>query len=235
MEWLKRSSLIFRQKRLLAHKVFISKQASEVQDLNNFLNSNGDRLVAHSFLHFEKIEFELESNYDVVFFGSPRAVIFFKAQATIPENVLIACAGAKTAELLKHTGHTVDFEAVNSGKMKDVAQEFKAWCDGKHVLFPSSDLSLKTVSSVFAEEQKTEIAVYSTQIKGKEIESSDTYVFTSPSNVTGFLEANSVIPEGAKVIAWGESSAAALTERGIIVDEILSVASIGSLIEALNK
>lgn len=223
------------QKQLLTHKVFISKQASEVQELNSFLDSNGDRLIAHSFLHFEKIEFELDRNYDVIFFGSPRAVIFFKAQATIPENVLIACTGAKTAELLKQTGHIVDFEAVNSGKMKEVAKEFKEWCGEKHVLFPSSDLSLKTVSSLFDPEQKTEVSVYSTQIKGKEIESSDTYVFTSPSNVKGFIEGNTTLPDNAKVIAWGESTAAALAENGFTVNEILSVASIGSLIQAINK
>jgi uroporphyrinogen-III synthase len=219
----------------LAHKVFISKEASEVQELNNFLDSNGDRLIAHSFLHFEKVEFELESAFDVIFFGSPRAVIFFKAQNIIPTGVLIACAGAKTAELLEHIGHPADFVGVNSGKMKDVAAKFKEWCGDKHVLFPTSDLSLKTVSSVFDDSQKTEITVYSTQIKGKEIEASDTYVFTSPSNVKGFLESNTSLPENAKVIAWGESTAAELTENNIVVSEILAVASIGSLLTSLQK
>lgn len=219
----------------MAHKVFISKEASEVRELDNFLNSNGDRLIAHSFLHFEKLEFELETKFDVIFFGSPRAIIFFKAQQAIPADVLIACAGAKTAELLEHIGHPPDFIGVNSGKMKDVAAKFKEWCGNKHVLFPTSDLSLKTVSSLFDDAQKTEITVYSTQIKGKEIEASDTYVFTSPSNVKGFLESNTSLPENAKVIAWGESTAAALTENDILVTEILSVASIGSLLTSFQK
>jgi len=219
----------------LARKVFISKNASEVQDLKEHLEANGDQLIATSFLHFEQLEFEVESSFDVIFFGSPRAIIFFQARHAIPATALIACSGQKTGDLLRSIGHEVHFEAKKSGDMRAFADEFKKWCGDKHVLFPTSDLSLKTISSVFDDDQKTELVVYSTKIKGREVESSDTYVFTSPSNVKGFLEANQSVPEDSRVIAWGESTAAALTENSVTVDEILSVASVGSLMGLLGK
>ena len=219
----------------MAHKVFISKHATEVQELNEYLSSNGDRLIAHSFLHFEKVPFVIPRDFDVIFFGSPRAVVFFKAQQTIPENVLIACTGAKTAELLKQIGSPPDFVGKNSGNISEVAQGFKAWCGECHVLFPTSDLSLKSISNLFPDEQKSVVVVYKTELRAKEIETSDTYVFTSPSNVNGFLDAGNQIESGKRIIAWGESTAALLTEKEFEVTEILSVASIGSLIQTLSK
>lgn len=203
--------------------------------MSNYLSSNGDRLIAHSFLRFEKVLFEIPGKFDVIFFGSPRAVVFFKAQYAIPAHVLIACTGAKTAELLEQIGSPPDFVGKNSGNISEVALEFKTWCGARHVLFPTSDLSLKTISSLLDPEQKTEIVVYKTELCHKEIEASDTYVFTSPSNVKGFIDAGNVIEEGALVIAWGESTAAYLTEKGIDVGEILSVASIEHLIQSLHK
>ena len=218
----------------MAKRVFISKNASETQELQSFLTARGDKLVSHSFLSFEQLPFELNEKYDVIFFGSPRGVIFFKSRCTIAPDTVIACTGNKTAELLSQLGYEVAFKGENSGDISTVASEFKAWCGSRKVLFPSSDISLKSISSSFPDAQKVELPVYKTIINSKTIEPCDSYVFTSPSNVTGFLSSN-VIPENSDIIAWGESTAKALKENGLSVTYTLADSSIESLIDYLKQ
>ena len=103
--------------------------------------------------------------------------------------------------------------------------------DGKY-LFPISNISLKTISSIFAEEEKEELVVYKTNVEAEEIPNCDTYIFTSPSNVRGFLINNS-IPNNAKVISWGESTTRELGASGIVVNHVLLNATIEELFEIL--
>ena len=69
-----------------------------------------------------------------------------------------------------------------------------------------------------------------TIIKGFKIAPCDIYIFTSPSNVAGFLMENEV-PTQAKIIAWGASTQEALTQKGFKVNYTLKESSIESLIE----
>lgn len=208
-------------------RIFISKNPSEITSLRSQFEAKGYEVVAHSFLSFSPVEFEIQLPYDVIFFGSPRAVIFFKAGASISPNKLIACVGSKTAEVLESMGHTVDFVGKNSSDPKSVAEDFKKWLaeqksgfesltphDSRvqrsaRVLFPISNRSLKTIAGAIPEDQKEEVVVYSTDVIGKVIEPCDVYAFSSPSNVEGFFEVNT-IREGAAVIAWGKSTERAL-------------------------
>ena len=209
-------------------RIFISKNASEIDPVRSQFAELGYSVESHSFLTFSLVEFEIVHPYDVIFFGSPRAVIFFKSGESIPKGVEIGCIGDKTAELLESMGYTVSFRGKKSGEPGVVAEEFKVWLGGRRasaslsprVLFPVSDRSLKTVAGVVAESQKEEVVVYSTTVKGKLVEVSDVYVFTSPSNVEGFFLDN-VIPEGSKVVAWGKSCEGALGSKGVEVDYCL--------------
>lgn len=219
----------------MGRRVFISKNASEVGILNDYLISKGDSLIAHSFLHFSQIEFDpealgLEKEYDVIFFGSPRAVFFFKARIEIPETVKIACVGSKTADILNVISREAAF--IGKGDIITIADEFKDWCGDKTVLFPASSISLKTVSSKFSEDQKIEMETYSTEIIGSTIEKCDVYVFTSPSNVKGFLDKNS-FPSDSEIIAWGKSTEEALESAGIKADLVLVNSSLEELIAYL--
>lgn len=232
----------------LDKRIFISKNAPEVEPYRIQFEEKGYSIVSHSFLSFAPVDFEITQTYDVVFFGSPRAVIFFKACQAIPENKRIACVGGKTAELLESIGHGVDFVGTKSSEPKLVAEEFKEWLTSAplsqqasnsetdtprpRVLFPVSDRSLKTISSVIDENQKEEVVVYSTKLVGRKVEACDVYVFTSPSNVDGFLMEN-VLPEGAKVIAWGKSTEKVLEERDVEVWKTLEKSGFEGLINHL--
>jgi len=214
----------------LGKRVFISKNASEVETLNDYLLSKGDCLIPHSFLLFSQLEFDLEEEYDVIFFGSPRAIFFFKSQTEIPDSAKIACVGSKTAEIIKVINREASF--IGNGDINSIANDFKEWCGERKVLFPVSSISLKTVSSKFHEDQKIEVEAYSTEIIGSPIEECDVYVFTSPSNVKGFLESNT-IPKESQVIAWGLSSEKELKNNGINVDSVLADSTIDELMTVL--
>ena len=220
----------------MSKSIFISKNASEIEPYRSQFEELGYSVINHSFLSFSPVEFDSDSHrneYDVIFFGSRRAVIFFMASQAIPENKLIACVGGKTAELLKSLGHEVAFVGKKSGEPKVVAEEFKVWLGDRFVLFPVSDRSLRTISRLIPEDQKEELVVYSTEVKGKAVQECDVYVFTSPSNVDGFLMEN-VIPETASVIAWGKSTEGSLVSCGITVEHCLKESGFEGVLEIIS-
>ena len=224
---------------MLSNRIFISKNASEIDPVRSQFDELGFEVDSHSFLSFSSVEsdshrVEIARPYDVIFFGSPRAVIFFKASQSISESAKITCIGEKTAELLESLGYEVAFRGEKSGEPKVVAEEFRSFLGNRHVLFPVSDRSLKTISSLIGESQKEEVVVYSTKVVGKLVEVSDVYVFTSPSNVEGFFLDN-VIPENAEVIAWGKSTEAALISRAASVLYCLKNASFEELFAFLGQ
>jgi uroporphyrinogen-III synthase len=76
--------------------------------------------------------------------------------------------------------------------------------------------------------------VYETIINSKIIEQQFDYiVFTSPSNVEGFLKENT-ISETTKVIAWGETTKRCLMEHQLEVWRTLKSASEEELIEIVK-
>jgi hydroxymethylbilane synthase len=218
---------------MLSKRVFISKPLHELTSLQNQLWESGIEIVAHSFLAFHPTEFELKQSPDIIFFGSVRSVIFLRSHIDIGNAKDLACIGAKTAELLTEMGFTPSFVGTESGSPEEVAEAFKAWCNGRHVLFPTSDRSLKTISGRFSVDQKEEIVVYKTVVTTTDISACDVYVFSSPSNVEGYFEQN-VLPPNSDVIAWGKSTKKALETRGIKVNYTLIHSTLEELTEYLT-
>lgn len=221
-------------------RVFISKNSGEIGHDLRELERSAFFIDGHSFLHYSGIQEDERDNWtedaDIVFFSSPRSVIFYFSQHPHSKQTLIACTGKTTAKLLSEMGHPADFVGEKSGDMKTVGSEFRSWCKGQKVLFPLSDRSLKTVSSLFPDEEKIERVVYRTIIEGKPIKPADIYVFTSPSNVEGFFLDNT-IPSGSLVIAWGTSTAGAIqsySKSEIITLEEASQQSLAKILTQLN-
>ena len=203
-------------------------------DLASFLDEKKINLIAQSFIHFEPVPFKVNNSFDVIFFSSPRSFLYFKLLFQIPTTTQIACPGNKTAELITELGYKVSFFGDRSGDIQKTASDFKTWCGNKRVLFPTSDRSLLTVSSLFPDTQKEVITVYKTKTVSKPLEFCDIYVFTSPSNVEGFLAVNNV-PDNAIVYSWGESTTKYLTERNVHVTETLANSSIEDLMKLMTK
>jgi len=136
--------------------------------------------------------------------------------------------------ILTQMGFPPSFIGTESGNPATVAQKFKTWCNGRSVLFPISNRSLKSISSVFPKEQIDEVVIYETNVAGREVESSDIYVFTSPSNVEGFL-LNNQLADRSIVIAWGNSTREALESNLIGVNHCLSSSTLEELTSVLES
>ena len=216
----------------MKRNVFISKSEAEIVALKKQLPTTLD-LIAHSFLTFSPVSFSIEQPFDIVFFGSPRSVLFYTAYANIPKGTKIACIGNKTAELLRELNYTPSYIFDRPGNPKQGVDAFKTWCDGKSILFPISNQSLKSVSSAFPDNQKQEVVVYNTILNQQKIPLCDVYIFTSPSNVKGFLQTNE-IQSSSNVISWGKSTSNALIDNGISISHELESASQEELLELLS-
>ena len=190
--------------RLNKKSIFLSKPLEELELLPDFCLENNLELRAHSFLSFEAVPFSFNFEFDVVFFASPRAAKFFldKVQLT---NKWIAVAGESTQKFVEKLGFQVQFCPTNSGSVSESSIEFANWVGNKKVLFPTSDRSHKSYTKQLSKNQFETIITYKTQISTQNIGINDVYVFTSPSNVAGFLK-NNAFPSQAKIVAWGETT-----------------------------
>ncbi len=130
-------------------------------------------------------------------------------------------------------GTAPDFVGSHSGDVTSNVDEFSQWVGSRHVTFPLSSRSKKSYSTPLPEHQKKEVVVYETELAGRIIEPCDIYVFTSPSNVEGFLIENQV-PSGAITIAWGSTTEQALMSSEITVNHTLKKSSIQELITLLK-
>jgi uroporphyrinogen-III synthase len=212
-------------------EVFISKDISELEALQKYCASRNWKLSASSLISFEAVPFTISKHFDLVFFTSPRSVMFFLRGHTIPPSCITACTGESTAALLRSLG----FNPAFIGKGSDAFQiglDFKTFLNDRRVLFPISGSSLRSISAQISPEQVEEVIVYNTLFKTKFLEKHDIYIFTSPSNYNSFREMNS-IPAGALVIAWGTSTSKRLLQDGV-QSRILKESSLDALLQELN-
>jgi uroporphyrinogen-III synthase len=213
-------------------QLFISKSITELDSLVLFCQHQNISLLAHSFLQFEALPFRVQYPFQAIFFGSPRAVDFFFKQEAISDECFIGCIGEVTAQSIINRGYQPKFIGKNSGNPSEVGLEFKSLVGVKRVLFPQSITSNRSISSQFPENQIEEISIYKTQNNSISIPECAVYVFTSPSNVDGFLVENN-IPSTAQIIAWGKTTEKHLISKGFQVNITLKEASIEELISIM--
>ena len=195
-------------------RVFISREISEVTELNVFCQQQGISLVAHSLIQFEAVPVNNVPYFDVVFFSSIRAARFFFENNISIEGKKLACIGEKTAEKIQQAfGVSFDFIGSKSAEPSAVAFDFSYWLAGRKVLFPHSDLSQKTAVSLLPAQQVVAFEMYKTQFVSQKIEPCDAYIFSSPSNVEAFLLVNELPKKN--IITWGETTAKFLREKGV--------------------
>lgn len=207
---------------------------NELQLLPSYAASHQLSLHTHSFLHFESVAFDSPEQYDVLFFSSPRAVSHFFEQAVLHPTALVAAAGSQTARLLEQFDTPVAFVPEHSGDTVQSARSFAQWVGKRTVFFPVSDRSNKSYTQFIPSHQCITSVVYKTLIEPCTIPESDVYVFTSPSNVSGFFSANA-LPERALIIAWGTSTGNALLASGCSTYYTLQDADEEALIRLLKQ
>lgn len=213
--------------------ILVTKPADELQQLESFLKKKACKLIAQSFIQFELVPATFPSHYDVIFFGSKNAYRFFAQQIDLPKNVAVACIGETTRNLLEKLGVNVDFYGMNAGNPDQVAMELKQWLGDRKLLIPLSDVSNRSMSKQIPIAQCEEVVVYRTKSIATSIqEQLDWVVFTSPSNLRGFLASNKVSPT-TNTIAWGKTTEKAMKSYQIRVDFVLENSSEAELVELL--
>ena len=194
-------------------KVLITKSIEDVGELQHYAIQNQIELIYHSFLSFEQIQISEIPEVDVLFFSSKRAVDFLLKQQIVSARVQVACIGSATQHYLENRGINVDFVGSNSSRPQEVSKELHCWLNGRTCGLVTAEESQRTIASYLDESLISYITPYRTVIHDDKLDSPmDVLVFTSPSNVKGYLQKNQIHHQ--KVVAWGKTTEAYLLKCG---------------------
>ena len=215
--------------------VLITKKDTEVTDLKDFCALNGCNLMAHSFIDFESVKSIFPEQYDWIFFGSKRAVDFFLDQHTLLATCKVACIGSTTAKHLITKGIIPDFVGDQAGDATAVASSLSQVVGNQILVIPISSKSKHSIANVIATSTCHEVVVYQTKLNSFQLtEQPAILIFTSPSNVEGFLRFNS-ISSSAAIVAWGKTTEKFLIDAGYSVSTVLKTANLEELPAIIHK
>ena len=209
--------------------IFISKDASSLEEIPLMLNSMSVQAFYKSLIRFESVSFKIESHFDVIFFPSVRAAKFLLESGQVDlSRYILACNGVQTQKRLHELGYACDFVAENAGNPEEVSKSFTSWLGQRKVLVPHSNISSLSVTKHLSNQQLSTAEVYKTVLSESNIEPCDVYVFSSPSNIQSFFKGNTP-KTGSKLIVWGNTSMQSLNEHGYQADHTLKQGSIDEL------
>lgn len=202
-------------KGILPGRVFISRDARSNDYFETVLKDNGFTVYSKALIDIRFIPLKQVPKTDWIFFSSKNAVKNFFMQKPVLDAVKIGCVGKSTADELRKFGKRADFIGYSTDT-KLTGKQFASTVGNKTVLFPQAKESMRSIQQAFPNPKQTiDLAVYETLKKNEElVPDFDIAVFTSPSNVEAFFEKNKIKPEH-KIIAMGESTAAALRRHGV--------------------
>lgn len=202
-------------KSILPSRVFISRDTRNADYFETVLKGNGYQVYSKALIDIRFIPLKSLPKTDWIFFSSKNAVKNFYMRQPVLDAVKIGCVGKSTADELRKFGKRADFIGYSTDT-KLTGKQFASTVGTKSVLFPQAKESMRSIQQAFPNPKQTiDIAVYETLKKNEEkIPDFDIGVFTSPSNVEAFFEKNKLNPEQ-KIIAMGESTAAALKRKGV--------------------
>ena len=131
------------------------------------------------------VELEQIPQTDWIFFSSKSAVkSFFASNLIIPEGTKFGVIGKATAEVVRKYQCRLYWR----GNQRRPPHSFRDQIGDAQVLFPISDISMRTVQDALPQDQVFEVTAYTTKLKTEnEIDRADVVVFTSPSNVDAYF------------------------------------------------
>ena len=191
--------------------LFISRSLGPESVLRRWAGQRQWVLQDRSLIRFAALPFTPPTGTDWWFYYSSRAVHF---AGLPPPGVRIAALGSSTAAAALTRCGRVDFSG--GGQPQRVAEDFLAVAAGQRVFFPRARQSRRTVQSALVNRLTALDAVcYDNRPAPPPapIEAA-VYIFTSPLNVAAYLDHHALSP-GARVLAFGPSTAAALRGRGV--------------------
>jgi uroporphyrinogen-III synthase len=172
-------------------------------------------LIHRPFIAFTPIASLAIPETDWIFFSSPASVKLYDENYVLKAKKIAALSNG-TADALEKRGIQQHFVGDNKKSPAEIGKEFLTQVPtNQSILFPLSDISKKNVSSQFTTHKIIELVTYETKLASKRIEVPlNIIVFTSPSNVCGFLAKNRV-NESTNVVAIGKTTEKELNDFGI--------------------
>ena len=211
--------------------IFISKDEQDLGIIPRFLEDKDIKGVYSSLIHFEKVFFQIPSYFEVIFFPSARSAQFMIDSKEINLNsYVLACSGPQTNERLINLGYHCEFIGANAGSPDQVSKDFGDWLGDRKVFIPHSNRSVLSMITHIPNHQVISTVVYNTILSDAVIDSSDLYVFSSPSNIHSFFKKNR-FKKDSLVIVWGQTSARCLNEYNCKADFILQ----GGTLQELHR
>jgi len=212
--------------------IFISRELTDDNHLVLSLASHGYKLIAEPMICTEGIDFEpKEFRSGWIFFSSKQGVHHFFERDPDIGKCELAAIGEGTARLLRKYGEVSFVGSVPD--TAEVARAFRAVVGRKKCWFPISELSVRTVQQALPASQVNDIICYRTVENPRPVGHPDILVFSSPSNVDAFLKVNAILPIQ-KVIAFGKTTAAALTRHGFDQVVVSRGTSDAALLDAIK-
>jgi hydroxymethylbilane synthase len=210
----------FDKARKMPLSVFITRDLSEQSYFRKAIEKHAIKIEARSLIRTVPVMTRFDSyilkQVDWIFFSSKNAVeYFFQLEPVLPKDVKFAVMGSGSEEMLRRKGFFTEYVG-ESNDTADVAAEFAALADGKTVLFPGAEGSLRSIQQGMSAETKIiDLPVYETVLE-EDVEASgaDVLVFTSPSNVDAYFAENLLDPYQ-KVVAIGKSTGKKFDEMGV--------------------
>ena len=210
----------FKKDRIFPLKVFISRELSENSYFRKAVEKHDIEIEARSLIRtvpvINKLDNYILRNVDWVFFSSKNAVeYFFQLEPQLPKKVKFGVMGTGSEDMLRRKGHFVEYTGAGIDP-EDVAYEFSKLANGKTVLFPSAENSLRSIQHGLSADTKIiDLPVYETLLEEEvKVSAAEILVFTSPSNVEAYFAHNLLDPDQ-KIIAIGKSTGKKLDEIGV--------------------
>ena len=188
--------------------VFISRTEEDAAELVATLSLSNYTTFCQSLISIEYLPFQIQKDFDWVFFSSSNGVRSFFQQET---NV-----NAKYAAIGLATASAVPFECDFVGEgtnTEEIARMFFHLVGNERVLFPSAADSLNSTANLFKSEQVEIISTYKKDRVAMELPEARLYLFSSPSNVYAAQEKNDL--SKLNCVAYGNATAAALKDAGV--------------------
>jgi uroporphyrinogen-III synthase len=213
-------------------KIFISKHLTPNDNWALFLQEEGHKITGVSCIETQTIFIQEVPTADWTFFSSAQGVKHFLDQQPITSQ-FIGVMGEGTQKALENYGHHADFIGQSSDPTS-VGQAFKLHLKPhQKILFPASAISKRSIASQLTEQDIIHLPTYLTLPLSISIDQQDIYIFTSPSNIDGFLISQN-LPDAA-YIAYGPTTGNYLKEKGVKNLSILEQVSSDLLLRTIKE
>lgn len=194
----------------MSKTLLITNSRKKHDRLNDWCQKNSFTLISQSFIQIQSIPDLTIPDTEWIFFSSPNSVnSFFENYALSAQK--IAVYGKGTEEILNSFGYQADFIGPNTTDAKKIAEELEQIVNGR-ILFPISQRSRRSIIKHIKQCEVVPLITYHTQTVAKKLDRSPAVIlFTSPSNIEGFLLANK-IEKDQILVSMGDTTAAALNQ-----------------------